>query len=579
MQLTFPLPSTIQSLSSMDEQPEASPWMTLPSELWTQIFCLVDDPSGLTLTCRFLHRIATDPGAVAQWLIRAHGRPLSLYRTLLLNKKVLTHSVALHLRRLGALIPRFLVQHVVKEQAEAVLGNAGARPFGAAVRPFPAALYALFIGEGYRLYGDEADFAGDDSSAIASAMFGDASLEQIRRLIVDFSFVPLRSLIMHPEEVVFRIAKIDISLIDHLLTNGWDPEEVNEGVMRRLVTASDVTPEMLGCYLDRGFTLTPRAIKAALRKCDIATLMALRVHVPQPELQEMVNEIFIDNLAPDFNFSITLVNFLNQNFTVPDCVIEKALVGQSSAQLQDFDKEDMMVAPRAEGGSADVGLVVPARTSSLPTCPLMLPTHLTRCFKQPKPGVAWRWVLQTYGPIHRFSQWCFDDSLLRMSHTDGGARPTAYDFLAAGACFRPRHARYLSAIAMGSSGFAVLAAHDLLQKMRIQVIDGGGHYLTTAYSPPNEIKAPHPNEQGANDQSPGQCDLLQERQMWCIAFQSEVERLRARPSAKAPEVGSEKATPVWAQRKASDPAFPAAWFLREMEGILDELTGGQVGPI
>ncbi|KAJ3158851.1 hypothetical protein HDU86_002539 [Geranomyces michiganensis] len=466
-----------------------------------------------------------------------------------------------------------------------------------------------------------AELSGDDSSTLASAMFDDNSLPQIRRLIMDFDFVPLRSLILNPEAVVFRLSKTDMKFIDHLLANGWLPEEVNEGVMLRVMTSA-VTACTLSEYLNRGFVLTPRAIKAALRKCDEPTLDTLRNHVPALTLQEMVNAVFVDNLAPDFNFSITLVTFLQHHFEIPERVVEFALLGYSNdgaasgAENAHSGSDDgQLIAQWAEAPFA-ADLHEPPlhhhqharshapRTSSLPASALALPVSITRCSKQSKPGVAWRWVLQTYGPHHRFAQWCFDDSLLRMSHMDGGARPSAYDFLAAGARFRPRHARYLSAIAIGCSGFAVLAAHDLLHRMRVQVV--GGHVSDAAADDSHTALSGSADRGSASslamerdpapraDDSNSSSALPVEKQLWCSAFQAEVQRLQnpapavMHPQAPSttltrrnddplakngtrPDSGASQVAPVWAHRKPSDPSFPAAWFLREMESILGEL--------
>ncbi|KAJ3180299.1 hypothetical protein HDU87_002178 [Geranomyces variabilis] len=529
------------------------------------------------------------------------------------HRRVLTRDVALNLQRLGAKVPRFLVQQVVKEQAEAVLNL---RP---GLLPFSPGLYAFFIAEGYRLYGEEAELSGDDSSTLASAMFDDNSLPQIRRLIMDFDFVPLRSLILNPEAVVFRLSKTDMKFIDHLLANGWVPEEVNEGVMLRVMTSA-VTACMLSEYLDRGFILTPRAIKAALRKCDEPTLDTLRSHVPAATLQDMVHAVFVDNLAPDFNFSITLVTFLQHHFEIPEHVVEFALIGQRTdgptAGAGSYCSVDdgLLIAQWAEAPFADLQEPTsaplfqqtrsqPPRTLPLPASALALPVSITRCSKQPKPGVAWRWVLQTYGPHHRFAQWCFDDSLLRMSHMDGGARPSAYDFLAAGARFRPRHARYLSAIAIGCSGFAVLAAHDLLHRMRVQVVGsgsdaaasddthvsilGGRHHRGSIVSVVMKHDPADPAPRA--DETSSAAALPAEKHLWCSAFQAEVQRLQSPvpatlpapatalvrrnddPFAKTNPDAHPPVAPVWAHRKPSDPSFPAAWFLREMESILGEL--------
>ncbi|KAJ3160063.1 hypothetical protein HDU88_008367 [Geranomyces variabilis] len=588
----------------------------LPLELWAVIFQLVSSPFAFSCTCRTFHRVATDPTAVSHWLANVHGIPLALYRAITFHRRVLTRDVALNLQRLGAKVPRFLVQQVVKEQAEAVLNL---RP---GLLPLSPGLYAFFIAEGYRLYGEEAELSGDDSSTLASAMFDDNSLPQIRRLIMDFDFVPLRSLILNPEAVVFRLSKTDMKFIDHLLANGWVPEEVNEGVMLRVMTSA-VTACMLSEYLDRGFVLTPRAIKAALRKCDEPTLDTLRSHVPVATLQEMVHAVFVDNLAPDFNFSITLVTFLQHHFEIPEHVVEFALIGQradgptAGAGFNCNVDDGLLIAQWAEAPFADLqepssaphhhwqSRSQPPRTSSLHASALALPVSITRCSKQPKPGVAWRWVLQTYGPHHRFAQWCFDDSLLRMSHIDGGVRPCAYDFLAAGARFRPRHARYLSAIAIGCSGFAVLAAHDLLHRMRVQVIGGGSDTAADdAYVPILEsrhqrrsiasvvMKHDPADTSQVTEDTTSAVALPAEKQLWCSAFQAEVQRLQSPapatshppatalvrrnddPSAKAnpdSQVATAPIAPVWAHRKPSDPSFPAAWFLREMESILGEL--------
>ncbi|KND00676.1 uncharacterized protein SPPG_03799 [Spizellomyces punctatus DAOM BR117] len=456
-------------------------WQALPLELWTVIFTFVPDPSSLSLTCKTLHTLTHDPYTVSKWLITAYGRALAFYRGWMERRRVLNWDVALQMVKAGAMLQRFFVQMVVKE-----MGKASVEP----------GFYAFLVGEGFKKFGTEVDYTGDDAAAFSTALFTTVSLPHLHRLITTFHFHPLKPLITHPEESIYRLSKLDMALLDHLLGTGWDPTPFNDGVMRRVVT-DDVTPDVLTSYLTRGFTLTPQSIKAALRKCDEGTLTSLKTHVEPTLLESAVHDLFIDNLAPDFQFSNGLVAFLLRHFRIPDPIVEQALVDPHPSE----------------------------------TClPL---TPITRCFKQPKPGVAWRWILRTYGPTHRFTQYCFDDALLRLSHPDGNVRPTTHDFLASGVKFSPRHVRYLSAIAMGCAGFAVLAAHDLLQRMRQQVVSDGGD-------------------------------------AWAEVFGSEMEHLKNLPCKK--EDGD---MPVWAStRRPSDPPFPAAWFVREMESIVEEIGKG-----
>ncbi|KAI9003744.1 hypothetical protein BC832DRAFT_89471 [Gaertneriomyces semiglobifer] len=535
----------------MRESEERSTWTSLPVELWTHIFRYIECPCQLAFCSRDLRRIFKSPHAVAQWLSTKYGRPLALYHAFNKHPKLLSHEVAQQLASVGSNVPRFLVQQVMKQQAQAMSVTLEGQESPQMISP---GVFAFFMNEGYRRYGDDVNFGGNDLSDFVRILFDPApDLISVRRMIVEYGWIPMRNYVTHPEEVVYRISKLDMSLLDHMRTNnGWDPSNVNSGVMRRVITDSDFTETVLRGYMDRGFVLTQQAIKAGIRKCDDRTLAALKQHVMEAELCSCVYEIFVDNLAPDFSFSVGLVTFLRQHFQIPEEVVERALIDtkyahetheQDDATLRSDTNQLPEVAPGAEGPGVP-HTFAPPRSSSLPPLPVKLPHPTTRCFKQQKPSTAWRWVLRTYGPQHRFARACFNDALLCLPQIDAGQRPVTHDYLAAGVKFTPAHVRYLSAIAMGSSGFAVLATHDLLQRMRQQITEG------VAISSDEDSES--------------------SRMAWYRAFEREIAFLRSLPGRKRST--QEKTQPVWATRKASDPAFPTAWFLGDMETILAELS-------
>ncbi|KAI8820639.1 uncharacterized protein EV422DRAFT_57775 [Fimicolochytrium jonesii] len=526
------------------------PWDTLPFEIWSRIFCTLEDPLNFSLTCRRFYRIAEDPMSMAMWLIHTYGRPLVFYKAFQFHRQLLSRKVAVQLRHLGAKLQRFLLQYIVRHHGKLVLADDAEK--GTRRNDLSVGAYAFFVAEAYRQYGEEAAFGEDDARIMVSALFEKNDTVEAQKLVVDYCFVPLRAFTSQCEEIVYRTSRLDVTLLDHMLANGLDPADVNDGVLRRAISEPEVSAGSLKAYLDRGFFLTDSLINAAIRKCDRKTLDALRQHIPATKLMDIVSKIFIDNLAPDFNFSITLVTFLQEHFKISEAVAECAILEPYARQSRQAVKR--LDGPQPNGDSVAYSTT---RTTSLFPTPLIAPLRMTRCYRQQKPAIAWRWVLRTYGPSHRFCEFCFSDALLRMTHSDGGP-PPAYEFLAAGVRFRPYHARYLSAIAAVSSGFAKLAAHDLLQRLRSHMFD--------------DITDCKQVDENSMSEDPSSDSL---RKAWIDALRAEVDLLRSLPSTTPPpetENKFERDSPVWAVRKPSDPAFPAGWFLREVEGILAELV-------
>ncbi|KAJ3280046.1 hypothetical protein HK104_000964 [Borealophlyctis nickersoniae] len=431
-------------------------------------------------------------------------------------------------------------------------------------------------------YNSQVDLMGNDSEEFVNSVIkGDS--DTVRSLIVDYGFVPLRAIVPRPEELVYRVSKVDMALMDHLIIrNGLDVAAVNEGVMRRVVTDSDFAADMLASYLARGFTLTPQSIKVALRKCDQATLLALRSYMPDEQLRPVAEEVLVDNFGPDFVFSSGLFSFLQYNFEISDAVMARALfvnpgaAASSSAHRQSFS-HDTVVSPAKDTFTPAANHWTPEHEDS----PISLPRPSTRCFHQPKPTFPWRSILVTYGPDHPFTHACFTDTLLRITQTDGAVRPITYEFLAAGVQFTPVHVKYLTAIAMRSSGYSVLLAHDLLERLREQVSELYDEEGDGAWDAGYDCCSASQVKDGGADEGihkdgnavmgDRNCGEIQE---WIAAFEETLASLpRLKPAPRDGDGGGDGGAdgggggPAWASR-GKDPAFPAAWFGRDMAGML-----------
>ncbi|KAI8851651.1 hypothetical protein BC829DRAFT_441300 [Chytridium lagenaria] len=383
----------------------------LPVEVWVRIFSHLDvtSPRNFTQACRWFKLIADDPHSRCAWFINKYGKSLGLLHAFRNQRMVLTPEVGKLMVASGCGVPRFLVQWVDKEYH---------RP-DRTRKSVSAALFVFFVNAGFMHYGANADFKEDDV-----ARFEDACTAR------SFKFVPVRGFGSPIDETVYLVSKIDLKLVLGFIKNGLDLASVNDMVMERVLWRSDVSDTLVQSYLAVGFQLSAMAIKKGLQMARPSSLEVLRNRVSAPLLQKLAEETVFDMFGPSvrgWNFTPEALDFLMAAFPISEEVMEHAIF-------------------RLPGAPADLPDSFPA----------------TRCYMKANPCPAWRWILRTYGPSHRFTMACFDVVLL-LSVTYTLSRR----HIEAGVQFRPRHVKILACRVLHRDMTA--NALHLLQVMRIQV--------------------------------------------------------------------------------------------------------------
>ncbi|KAJ3191169.1 Transient receptor putative cation channel sub V member 6 [Irineochytrium annulatum] len=290
---------------------------------------------------------------------------------------------------------------------------------------------------------DPAEFTGDDSVRFKKLMteaFTPRVEAELRRLIIDFGFVPVRP--EHAAEVVHRVSRINLDLLDHMIIrNGLQvTAAVSDGVMRRLLSGS-FDDALLQPYFDRGFVLSATTIKIGLRRCDLEALRTIRSHIPERELRISAEEVLAETFDVEFGFSAGLVDFLIHNFSFTEDNVAAALL--RSATDEDRDRRGRREAT---------------------TLPDQI-RPLTKCYHQTIPNIPWRWVLRTYGPTHRFSRACLLDAITRIPSSDS----TVLEFISAGCPLTPDCIPRAMMAASGASISQTGLMQELLAHLRRQI--------------------------------------------------------------------------------------------------------------
>ncbi|KAJ3046277.1 hypothetical protein HDV00_000090 [Rhizophlyctis rosea] len=407
-----------------------------PHEIWCRIFSHLDttSPQKFAATSRAFNVVASDPHARGLYFLRKYGKQLALYYAFRFHRLALTPDVGKLMIRRGAWLPRFLVQLVDKEYHRQDRGK----------KAVPIALFVFFISEGFRIYGQTADFKEDDVARFERLLYGSSSpsnaptVDSIRLLLNSFQFVPVRGAGSPIDETVYLITKLDMSLVADLVRNGLDLSSVNDQVMERVLWRADVSDETLQEYIQNGFRLSPTAIKKGLQMARPSTLDALRRRIPDDELQGFAEDTIVDMFGPangrGWNWVPESADYLMRVFNISEDVIARALFTHP--------EDD----PLPNGGRAEF----PA----------------TRCYMKANPCPVWRWVLKTYGPEHHFTLACFDDALSRAS-ADRDLHAVHDTFLEAGVQFHPRHVKILACRVLHRDMTA--NALHLLRALRAQV--------------------------------------------------------------------------------------------------------------
>ncbi|KAJ3215575.1 hypothetical protein HDU67_000233 [Dinochytrium kinnereticum] len=403
----------------------------LPFELWVRIFSHLDPttPRLFTQACKWFKLIGDDPHTRCAWFITKYGRALGLLHAFRNHRLVLNAEVGKLMLAAGCGVPRFLVQWVDKEYH---------RP-DRTRRSVSAAVFVFFVNAGFARYGADADFKEDDVARFERSIYSQNTsapdtVDTIKSLIETFKFVPVRGFGSPIDETVYLVSKIDLKLVTGFIQNGLDISSVNDLVMERVLWRSDVSDSIIQAYLSVGFQLSAVAVKKGLQMARPAALEVLRAKVPQPLLQRLAEETVYDMFGPSirgWNFTPEALDFLTAAFPISEEVMEHAIF-------------------RLPGAPADLPDSFPA----------------TRCYMKANPCPAWRWVLRTYGPTHKFTMACFDDALSRAA-AERDLHALHDVFLEAGVQFRPRHVKILACRVLHRDMTA--NALHLIQVMRAQV--------------------------------------------------------------------------------------------------------------
>ncbi|KAJ3300024.1 hypothetical protein HDU76_006173, partial [Blyttiomyces sp. JEL0837] len=411
----------------------------IPYEIWSRIFWNLDvsTPKQFALVCRLFRLISDDPHARSGWFITRYGRAMGLLQGFRMHRVVLTPEVGRLMLSAGCALPRFVVQLVDKEYH---------RP-DRTRRPVSAALFVFFIMSGYKIYGSQSDFKEDDVSRYERCLFAtnlapQDAIETIRTLSDSYGFVPVRGLGSPIDETVYLTSKLDLTLVKSFIRNGLDLPYINDMILERVLLRSDITDAILQSYLTIGFELTPAAIKRGIQMARTTTLDVLRLRTTPVELQKLADESVVDMFGPTirgFSFTPEAIDFVMRNFEISEAVMESALF-------------------RIPGAPSDLPDSFPA----------------TRCYMKANPCPTWKWVLNQYGPLHRFTMACFDDAISRAA-AERELHALHDVFLDAGVLFRPRHVKILACRVLHKD--MVANALHLMKIMRSQVISAAREYV------------------------------------------------------------------------------------------------------
>jgi hypothetical protein len=172
-------------------------------------------------------------------------------------------------------------------------------------------------------------------------------------------------------------------------------------------------------FLQHGFKLTDFVIKRAIASGKPYCFSLLATLVPKSDLQALAESAVYELFGPYLDRYTSLnvpwdsqaICRIIHTFDISDEVIERALLDKPDNTCT-FDKVH-------------------------PNFPV------TRPYLKARPYALWRWILDSYGPHHRYSIACFDDALSRAS-ADSSLHHLIEHYLASGVVMRPRHIKIIA---------------------------------------------------------------------------------------------------------------------------------------
>ncbi|RKO90977.1 hypothetical protein BDK51DRAFT_51778 [Blyttiomyces helicus] len=419
---------------------------SLPTELWSRITSFVPDPTVFSRTCRSVRALLQDPPVRAQVLIVTYGANLALFRSTQRRRRLFAGCEFELVRALlaaGAKVPRWWVQLLHRRSL---------------THPPLLPLETLILAEALRLNPLPPDLLTANDALLFEALTNDLdnenNLETVRDLIVNTGFVPLEEITPCGPFRIYQLSKKDIRLLDVLIErNGLDVRSVNDRILRQVLSLPYLLTlkvlldprgvEKLHEYMSRGFILTPAVIASQLRdSTSPAVLQTFREHTAPSVLQSCALEVLRSFFDPDspIHFPAQTATNILAICPIPDATLQEMILHDAGGRLP----------------------------------------YATRCFEQPVPHLAWRWILARFGPGHPLSQSAFADLLLWTAdlgpRLESFRRRTKDDpwiqtlhFLDAGVRLRPRHVPALAQIALA------VQSHPVPSLVIARQLDWAGH--------------------------------------------------------------------------------------------------------
>ncbi|KAI8817920.1 uncharacterized protein EV422DRAFT_198496 [Fimicolochytrium jonesii] len=350
-------------------------FMHLPNEIWMRIVSYIADLDNFSKTSKASHTLLGNPHVRRACLYGKYGIRLSLYLSYVRHRRLLDPELVSLLFRGGARIPRFMVQQITNEQQRDGL-------------PLTAVQQRI-MEEAKMYYAHNHDFSAEDDILTFEYLTNDLlrNLPAIRDLITRYHFVPLESITPTATFRLSQLIQTDITLLDTLIeANGLWPSLINDSLIGHLMTscsahsssATEPASEksvgsMLEPYLARGFTLTSPVVLSQMRNNPTPQVLSiLQRHVSPSVLLGASTQVLADHLGPSTTaFSPTVVENIASTSRISDAVLRTILFHP---------------------------------TNALP--------YRTRCYEQQYPIPAWKWMVQHFGPSHKFAKAAFDDLIV-----------------------------------------------------------------------------------------------------------------------------------------------------------------------
>lgn len=243
--------------------------------------------------------------------------------------KVLTPRVATVLLKKGALVPRYLCQLAIKD-----------------VGQVPPALFSWLVQTGLKQFGGDAQFHSDDHATVTKIVMdailanwtaprntGEVlddktarDLATLRSVICDFGYIPMPTTgrTGNLSYFLFKLANMDMNLLDALQSNGLSLTAVNDEVLKWVLRRQTGSPLIsLRRFIAHGFKLSPPVISHGLQLCRPDVLASLRVLIPDPEvLKHYARNTVHDLLGPKRIYTTDgILDHIRNAFAIPDSTI------------------------------------------------------------------------------------------------------------------------------------------------------------------------------------------------------------------------------------------------------------------